>query len=79
MCSHFSQHVRLPLSFSSIRYSKSQAEGDSGGKKEGTSQRTCMNDPWTWTTGWGLTVGAGRGGQREKNWDKYNRITIKND
>ena len=23
---------------------------------EGTSQRTCMNDPWTWTTEWGLTV-----------------------
>ena len=20
-----------------------------------------MNDPWTWTTGWGLTVGAGVG------------------
>ena len=20
-----------------------------------------MNDPWTWTTGWGLTVGVGGG------------------
>ena len=42
------------------------ARGDGGGGewwKEGeeTSQRTCMNDPWTWTTGWGLTVGAGLG------------------
>ena len=41
-----------------------------------------MNDPWTWTTVWGLTVGAGggmgRGGQREKNWYNCNRIT-KND
>ena len=30
--------------------------------------RTCTNDPWTWTTVWELTVGAGggmgRGGQR---------------
>ena len=29
-----------------------------------------MNDPWTWTTVWGLTVGAGgglgRGGKGEK-------------
>ena len=26
--------------------------------KEGgrTSQRACMNDPWTWTTVWELTV-----------------------
>ena len=24
-----------------------------------TRQRTCMNDPWTWTTVWGLTVEAG--------------------
>ena len=20
-----------------------------------------MNDPWTWTTGWGMTVGTGGG------------------
>ena len=26
---------------------------------EGTSQRTCTNGPWTWTTVWELTVGAG--------------------
>ena len=40
-----------------------------------------MNDPWMWTTVWELTVGAGvgiaGGGQRGKNWDNYNRITIK--
>ena len=45
---------------------------------EGTRQRTCMNDPCTWTTEWVLTVGAGvklgRGGQRGKNRDDYNRI-----
>ena len=23
--------------------------------------RTCMNDPWTWTTVWELTVGVGGG------------------
>ena len=37
-----------------------------GGRKgweeeEGGSQGTSINDPWTWTTGWGLTVGAGGG------------------
>ena len=38
---------------------------------EGTRQRTCMNDPQAWTTGWELTMGVGgrcggmgRGGQR---------------
>ena len=40
-----------------------------------------MNDPWTWTTVWELTVGEGGGmgggGQRDKNWDNWNRITIK--
>ena len=48
---------------------------------EGSSQRTCMNDPWAWTMVWGLTVGAGGGlgggGQRRENWDNCNRITIK--
>ena len=42
-----------------------------------------MNDPQTWTTVWEWTVGArggmGRGGQRQKNWDNYNKITTKND
>ena len=37
---------------------------------EGTRQRTCMNDPWTWTILWELTVGMGaglgRGQQRGK-------------
>ena len=50
-------------------------------KGERTSQRTCMNDPWTWTMVWGLTVGArGRlsgGGQRGINWDICNRIKNK--
>ena len=49
---------------------------------ERISQRTCMNDPWTWTTLWGLTVGVegglGRGGQRGQHWDNCNRVTIKN-
>ena len=51
------------------------------GRRDRTRQRTCMNDPRTWTTVWGLTVavgiGMGRGGQRGKTWDNYNRITIK--
>ena len=41
-------------------------------RREGTSQITCINGPWTWTT-----VRAGRGGQRVKKWDNCNRITIK--
>ena len=40
-----------------------------------------MSDPWIWTTGWKLTVGVvggmGGGGQRGKNWDNCNRMTIK--
>ena len=36
------------------------------------------NDPWTWPTVWGLTVGAegglGGGRQREKNWDNCNSV-----
>ena len=36
-------------------------KGGGEGKKEGegSSVRTHINDPWTWTTGWGFTVGAG--------------------
>ena len=26
---------------------------------EGINQSTRVNDPWTWITGWGLTVGVG--------------------
>ena len=39
-----------------------RGEGDNEGEK-GKDQRTCINDPQTRTTGWGLTVvvGAGRG------------------
>ena len=38
-----------------------------------------MNDPQTWTIVWELT--GGEDGQRTakgENWEKYNRITIKN-
>ena len=43
-----------------------------------------MNDPWAWTTVWGVTVGVGSGGwdgrrrAKGKNWDNCNRIIIKN-
>ena len=34
---------------------------------EGTRQRTCMNDPQTWTMVWGLTLGVeGAGWKRAK-------------
>ena len=38
-----------------------------------------MNDLWTWTTVWELTVGGemGEGEQRGNNWDNHTRITIK--
>ena len=50
-----------------LRAARSVGGGGKWGKEgEGVSQRTCMNDPWAWTTGWGLTVGAGRGEQRGK-------------
>ena len=46
---------------------------------EGTKER--VNDRWTRTAVWGLTVGvgAGLGGgeQRRQNWDNCNRIIIK--
>ena len=29
-----------------------------------------MDDPWTWTTGWGLTMGAGGGWGWQKQWGK---------
>ena len=49
--------------------------------REGVSQRTCMNDSWTWTMERGLTVGErgklGGGGQKEKNWVNCNRINNK--
>ena len=39
---------------------RQEGEWGEGGKKgEGSSQGTCMDDPWTWTTGQGLTVGTG--------------------
>ena len=40
-------------------------------------QRTCMNDPWTWTTVWGLTEGVGVGWVEESKGGK-SRITVKN-
>ena len=53
---------------------RGEGEGHKGGKKgEEITQRTSMNDPWTWTMVWGLTVGARGGGglgggeQRGKN------------
>ena len=36
-----------------------------------------MNDPWTWTTVWGLNVGAGgQMGEGGQSWDNRNKITI---
>ena len=35
-----------------------------------------MNDPQTWTTGWGLTVGAGGGRGRREQWGKTGTTVI---
>ena len=32
--------------------------GINGEKGEGSSQGSCIKDPWSWTTWWGLIVGA---------------------
>ena len=45
-------------------------EGYGWKEVEVTSQGTCMNDPWTWTTGWGLTVGVGMGREEESKGGK---------
>ena len=49
-----------------------EEEGGEWGKEgEGIRQRTCMNDPWTWTTERRLTMGERGGldgrGQKGKN------------
>ena len=37
------------------------------GKEVGeASEGTCVEDPWAWTTGWGLNVGVGVSGGRCK-------------
>ena len=55
-------------------------EGRGGGvwwkAGEGTSQRTCMNDIWTRTTVWGLTVGVGRGWAEGDKGDKIGTTVI---
>ena len=44
---------------------------------EGTSQGICMNDSWTWKTGWGLTVGAGGGlGGGQQRWKNWKQIKV---
>ena len=58
------------------------ASMENGGKKEeGSSQRTSVNDPWTWIMVWGWTVGVGGWGRTERgkggNWENCNRINKK--
>ena len=49
--------------------------------REGVSQRTCMNDSWTWTTEKGLTMGEKGGlggvGEKEKKLGHCNRMNNK--
>ena len=52
---------------------REERRGGSLKRSEGISQGTYMKDPWTWATGWGLTmevgVGLGGGGEGEENWN----------
>ena len=41
---------------------------------EGISQRTCMNDLWTWTMVWGLTMGVG--GELEGSGEKTGKTLV---
>ena len=43
---------------------------------EGSGQGTGIHDPWTWTAGWGLTVGA-RGGGRGEQWGEIGTTVLK--
>ena len=40
--------------------------GDWWKEGEGASQRACTNDPRTWTTVWGWTMGVRRGGSLDR-------------
>ena len=44
---------------------------------EGTSQRTCMNDPWTWKTVWELPVEWEVGWVEESKGGKFGTAVIK--
>ena len=42
---------------------------------DGLTERTCMNNPWTWTTEWELTVVAGVwDGQRGPKGEKLEQL-----
>ena len=45
-----------------------------GKKRKGTSQRTCMNDPWTWTTVCGLTLEQNVGSVKEGKGGKMGQL-----
>ena len=55
-----------------IKNKQTVTRGEGGGGQwgkegEGSSQGACIKDPWTWTMGCGLTIGAGgKGGAGEK-------------
>ena len=40
----------------------------------GERRRTCTKDPWTWTMGRGLSLGAGIGWAGENNGGKWGQL-----
>ena len=53
-----------------------RGRGEGGKEEEGSSQGACVNDPGTWTTAWGLTVGAGSWGALGRAVES-NRATVR--
>ena len=56
------------------RLTVTREESEEWKRREGTSQGTCMNDPWTWTTGCGLTVGVGGWAGRISTGEKLGQL-----
>ena len=48
--------------------------GDFLNEDKGSSQGIYMKDPWTWTTGWGLTVEVGVAGWRRAKGENLGQL-----
>ena len=55
-------------------YKRGEGRWDRLKVHEGTRQRTCVNDPWTWTMVWGLTVEVGRWPGWRGTWGKLGQL-----
>ena len=78
--SHFTSRLDLHKHGNMRKQTDScQRKGEGGEmwkEEEGISQRACMNDPWTWTTVWGWTVGVGSSWMAEGKGGKLGTTVI---